>query len=117
RVPNVECRQSWHRGLNPGPPPYQGGALPLSYASDPPARARSPRDGTVQVAAARHRGTAPVARDTHHVSLVGNPTPFVGSPPDRRAHRKRGRGRSISGAKAKSIPAATRSRLRGRPAP
>jgi len=20
--------------LNPGPPPYQGGALPLSYASD-----------------------------------------------------------------------------------
>src|SRR5439155_22834829 len=25
---------SWHRGLNPGPPPYQGGALPLSYASD-----------------------------------------------------------------------------------
>jgi hypothetical protein len=26
--------QSWHWGLNPGPPPYQGGALPLSYASD-----------------------------------------------------------------------------------
>src|ERR1700744_1157351 len=26
-------RKSWHWGLNPGPPPYQGGALPLSYAS------------------------------------------------------------------------------------
>src|SRR5215218_7590471 len=24
---------SWYRGLNPGPPPYQGGALPLSYTS------------------------------------------------------------------------------------
>src|SRR5205085_56001 len=24
-------QKSWHRGLNPGPPPYQGGALPLSY--------------------------------------------------------------------------------------
>src|SRR5215208_5528694 len=31
-------RQSWHWGLNPGPPPYQGGALPLSYASDPQPR-------------------------------------------------------------------------------
>src|SRR4051812_49171855 len=27
-------KKSWHRGLNPGPPPYQGGALPLSYASN-----------------------------------------------------------------------------------
>src|SRR4051794_13589165 len=31
----TDCsKKSWHRGLNPGPPPYQGGALPLSYASD-----------------------------------------------------------------------------------
>src|SRR5258706_11550971 len=31
----LNCKlQSWHRGLNPGPPPYQGGALPLSYASN-----------------------------------------------------------------------------------
>src|SRR5687768_1557717 len=30
-MPNAD--QSWHWGLNPGPPPYQGGALPLSYAS------------------------------------------------------------------------------------
>src|ERR1700722_17605496 len=27
---------SGHWGLTPGPPPYQGGALPLSYASDEP---------------------------------------------------------------------------------
>src|SRR5688572_3552995 len=33
-VPNADGRQSCHRGLNPGPPPYQGGALPLSYGSD-----------------------------------------------------------------------------------
>ena len=30
---NQLLKSSWHWGLNPGPPPYQGGALPLSYAS------------------------------------------------------------------------------------
>src|SRR5688572_32457371 len=29
----VAGRWSWWRGLNPRPPPYQGGALPLSYTS------------------------------------------------------------------------------------
>src|SRR2546421_864516 len=36
--------ESWHRGLNPGPPPYQGGALPLSYASSSPVWTLAHRD-------------------------------------------------------------------------
>src|SRR5437773_2989930 len=42
QIANRKSIQSWHRGLNPGPPPYQGGALPLSYASDATATSLGP---------------------------------------------------------------------------
>lgn len=59
RVPNVACRQSCHRGLNPGPPPYQGGALPLSYAS-----------GKTSSIGLRPMGTDPERRRGRSISLA-----------------------------------------------
>jgi hypothetical protein len=47
--------ESCHWGLNPGPPPYQGGALPLSYGSG---RSSSARQSTPPGKSATHKDIA-----------------------------------------------------------
>lgn len=81
---------SHRRGLNPRPPPYQGGALPLSYGGDAPMGAGEPRAGfepaadtaykAVALAGLSYRGVLSrlaAGADTRDALIIGGRYPAV----------------------------------------
>ena len=105
--PKPVLRESCHWGLNPGPPPYQGGALPLSYGSDLRTRAAA---GSTRPGGTVTRGTASARRRVPRFARasragsscrVGSPGRAAGH---RRFHVTSGRTGSVEGRRVYVAP-------------